>query len=117
VTTLTLKSASPFNFKLSGLFKNKTFLMMVFALAVSLLAILSATAAGTTGVALQGAYDQLDDLANGYGKQIMTLMGFVICAVGYFGANSASAVFKFVGYAIFLGAGLGGAITLVGAVV
>ena len=95
----------------------KKVMLLAFALVISLLALLSVQAANNSGASLQAAFTSLDDLANGYGKQILTLMGFVIAAVGYFGANSASAVFKFVGYAIFLGAALGAATTLVGAVI
>jgi curli biogenesis system outer membrane secretion channel CsgG len=115
VTTLILKQSTPFTPR--GFFSKRAAMFVLFAVAVALLAMFNVTAATTEGTALQGAYTTLDDLANGYGKQILTLMGFVIAAVGYFGANSSSAVFKFIGYAIFLGAALGAATTLVGAVV
>lgn len=95
----------------------KRLVMLALLTTVILMFAAGAFAAGNTGTALQAAYDSLNDLAGGYGKQILTLMGFVIAAVGYLGANSSSAVFKFVGYAIFLGAGLGGAVTLAGSVI
>ena len=76
-----------------------------------------AGAATNEGTALQAAYEALDELANGYGKQILTLMGFIVTAIAYLAANAASVVMKFIGYAIFLGAAFGAAITLVGAVI
>jgi hypothetical protein len=82
-----------------------------------LLAILGAGAATNDGTALQAAFDTLNEMANGYGKQILTLMGFVVAAIGYIATNASSVVMKFIGYAIFLGAALGAAITLVGAVI
>jgi len=119
VSTLTLSNAQPFSLRssLRRLVATRKTALLLLALAVSLLAMFDVTAATNTGTALQAAYTSLDELANGYGKQILTLMGFVIAAVGYFAANSSSAVFKFIGYAIFLGAALGAATTLVGAVV
>ena len=85
--------------------------------AVALLAAFSATAATNDGTALQAAFETLDGMANGYGKQILILMGFVICGIAFLATNAAGVVMKFIGYAIYLGAGLGAAITLVGAVV
>jgi hypothetical protein len=82
-----------------------------------LLAILGAGAATNDGTALQAAYDTLNEMANGYGKQILTLMGFVVASIGYIATNASGVVMKFIGYAIFLGAALGAAITLVGAVI
>jgi len=80
-------------------------------------AVLLAGAATNEGTALQAAFETLDEMANGYGKQILTLMGFVMAAIGYIAANAAGVVMKFIGYAIFLGAALGAAITLVGALI
>lgn len=74
-------------------------------------------AAGTTGAALEGAYDALDDMVNGYGKQLLTVIGFAVAAIGFIASNATSVIMKFVGYAIFLGVGLAGATSLVGAVV
>jgi hypothetical protein len=74
-------------------------------------------AATTEGAALKDAFDSLNAMANGYGKQILTLMGFVIAAIGYIATNASGVVMKFIGYAIFLGAALGAAITLVGATI
>jgi hypothetical protein len=91
-----------------------TYLMLGFAL---MLAAVFAGAATNDGVALQAAFETLDEMANGYGKQILTLMGFVMAAIGYIATNAAGVVMKFIGYAIFLGAALGAAIALVGAVI
>ena len=82
-----------------------------------LLAVFGATAATNDGTALQEAFETLDGMANGYGKQILILMGFVMCGIAFIATNAAGVVMKFIGYAIFLGAGLGAAVTLVGAVV
>jgi len=41
----------------------------------------------------------------------------VIAAIGYIATNASGVVMKFIGYAIFLGAALSAAVTLVGAVV
>ncbi len=94
--------------------------MMTFAVVLAvtcMVATLSAHAATNEGTALQAAYDSLNAMANGYGKQILTLMGFVIAAIGYIATNASGVVMKFIGYAIFLGAALGAAITLVGATI
>lgn len=91
-----------------------TYLLLGIAM---LMAMFAATAATNDGTALQAAFDTLDGMANGYGKQILTLMGFVMAAIGYIATNAAGVVMKFIGYAIFLGAALGAAITLVGAVI
>ncbi len=56
-------------------------------------------------------------MVNGYGKQVLTLIGFAVAAIGFIASNATSVIMKFVGYAIFLGVGLAGAITLVGATV
>lgn len=76
-----------------------------------------AFAATNNGTALQAAYNSLDAMANGYGKQILTLCGFVIAAIGYLATNASGVVMKFIGYAIFLGAALAAATTLVGATI
>lgn len=86
-------------------------------MAAILLAAFGVDAATNDGTALQAAFETLDGMANGYGKQILTLMGFVMAAIGYIATNAAGVVMKFIGYAIFLGAALGAAITLVGAVI
>lgn len=86
------------------------------AVALMLLA-LDAGAATNTGTALQAAYSALNDMINGYGKQLLTVLGFAVAAIGFIAANATSVIMKFVGYAIFLGVGLAGAITVVGAVI
>lgn len=89
---------------------------MLGALALMVLA-LNVHAATNTGTALQGAYDQLNNMINGYGKQLLTVVGFAVAAIGFIAANATSVIMKFVGYAIFLGVGLAGAVTVVGAVI
>ena len=74
-------------------------------------------AATNTGPALQSAYTALNDLVNGYGKQVLTLIGFVIAAFGFLASNATGVIAKFIGYAIFLGVGLAAALVLVGATV
>lgn len=95
----------------------KAAIWTVVGIAFALLLAFDLQAATNKGTALQAAYTSLDDMANGYGKQILTLMGFIIAAIGYIATNASGVVMKFIGYAIFLGAALGAAITLVGAVI
>jgi hypothetical protein len=95
---------------------NMKFLALALLIA-GVAAALTAHAAGNTGTALQGAFEELNAMVNGYGKQILILMGFTIAAISYIATNAAGVVMKFIGYAIFLGAALAAAITLVGAVV
>ena len=88
------------------------------ALVVALLVLtFDAGAAGVTGTALKDAYDALNAMVNGYGKQLLTVIGFAVAAIGFIASNATSVIMKFVGYAIFLGVGLAGATSLVGAVV
>lgn len=77
----------------------------------------AAIAAGTTGVALKAAFDMLNDIAAGYGRQLLVLIAFVVAAVGWWAVNATSIILKFIGYIIFLGVALGAAMTLSGAVV
>ena len=77
----------------------------------------TAFAAGTTGTALQGAYQTLDELVNGYGKQLLTVVGFAIALITYMAANATSIIMKFIGFCIFGGAGLTAAITVMGALI
>ncbi len=88
------------------------------ALVLALLVLtFDAGAAGVTGTALKDAYDALNAMVNGYGKQLLTVIGFAVAAIGFIASNATSVIMKFVGYAIFLGVGLAGATSLVGAVV
>ncbi|CAD5366881.1 conserved membrane hypothetical protein [Rubrivivax sp. A210] len=87
------------------------------ALAVLLMLGHPAFAATNTGTALQAAFTSLNDMVNGYGKQLLTVIGFGVAAIGYIAANATSVIMKFVGYAIFLGVGLAAATTLTGAIV
>lgn len=76
-----------------------------------------AMAATTGGVALQSAFTMLDEMVMGYGKSLLTVIGFAVAAIGYLAANATSVIMKFVGYAIFLAVGLPAAVGLVGAVI
>jgi len=95
---------------------SQTITTLLFAMALVVLAF-QVGAATNTGTALQSAYSTLNDMVNGYGKQLLTVIGFGVAAIGFIASNATSVIMKFVGYAIFLGVGLAGAITLVGAVV
>ncbi len=75
------------------------------------------SAATSTGTALKPAFDALNDIANGYGKQLLVLMGFIAAGFAVLAANAASAVLKFIGYIVFLSVGLAAALTLSGAVI
>jgi len=91
--------------------------LFVLALMAMMALTFDAGAAGVTGTALKDAYDALNAMVNGYGKQLLTVIGFAVAAIGFIASNATSVIMKFVGYAIFLGVGLAGATSLVGAVV
>jgi len=74
-------------------------------------------AATTTGTALKPAFDALNDLTNGYGKQMLVLIGFVGAGLAMLAAQAMGAVMKFIGYIVFLAVGLGAAVTLSGALI
>jgi hypothetical protein len=76
-----------------------------------------ALAAGTGGSALQAAYTSVNDMIGGYGKQLLTVIGFAVAAIGYMATNATGVVMKFIGFAIFLGVGLAAAVGLVGATI
>lgn len=87
-------------------------------LALALLVVaFTALAAGTGGTALQAAYTAVNDMVGGYGKQLLTVIGFAVAAIGYMATNATGVVMKFIGFAIFLGVGLAAAVGLVGAVI
>jgi hypothetical protein len=88
----------------------------LFALALLVVAF-TALAAGTGGTALQAAYTAVNDMVGGYGKQLLTVIGFAVAAIGYMATNATGVVMKFIGFAIFLGVGLAAAVGLVGAVI
>lgn len=92
------------------------FVPVMFLLALMVLTF-DVGAAGVTGTALKDAYDALNAMVNGYGKQLLTVIGFAVAAIGFIASNATSVIMKFVGYAIFLGVGLAGATSLVGAVI
>lgn len=93
------------------------------ACAVALLALMSmliiegAVAATTTGAALKPAFDTLNDIANGYGKQLLVLVGFVSAAFALLAVNAAAGILRFIGYVIFLAVALGAGLTLSGALI
>jgi hypothetical protein len=105
------------NFALRAPRINANLLWVVLGAMALMLLALNVGAATNTGTALQAAYTQLDDMINGYGKQLLTVVGFAVAAIGFIAANATSVIMKFVGYAIFLGVGLAGAVTVVGAVI
>jgi len=111
-----MNAATPLGAHARATKRNLVLLGAVLAI-LSLVAAVGVQAAGNTGTALKDAFTELNDMVNGYGKQILTLMGFTIAAIGYIATNASGVVMKFIGYAIFLGAALAAAITLVGAVV
>ena len=90
---------------------------VLFALALTTLMAFAALAAGTGGTALQAAYTAVNDMVGGYGKQLLTVIGFAVAAIGYMATNATGVVMKFIGFAIFLGVGLAAAVGLVGAVI
>lgn len=96
--------------------KSSLHLSVLFVLALMVMTF-DVGAAGVTGTALKDAYDALNAMVNGYGKQLLTVIGFAVAAIGFIASNATSVIMKFVGYAIFLGVGLAGATSLVGAVV
>lgn len=96
--------------------KSSLHLSALFVLALMVMAF-DVGAAGVTGTALKDAYDALNAMVNGYGKQLLTVIGFAVAAIGFIASNATSVIMKFVGYAIFLGVGLAGATSLVGAVI
>lgn len=77
----------------------------------------TAGAAGTGGTALQSAYTAVNDMVNGYGKQLMTVIAFGLAMIGWFASNSTGVILKFIGFAVFAGVGLAAAVGLVGAVI
>lgn len=112
MTSLTLALRAPRLPRLSA-----TLMWATLAVLALLILAFDVGAATNTGTALQAAYNSLNDMINGYGKQLLTVIGFGVAAIGFIAANATSVIMKFVGYAIFLGVGLAGAVTLVGAVI
>jgi hypothetical protein len=92
-------------------------LMLLLALTGFLLIAFTAGAATNGGTALQAAYTSLNDMIGGYGKQLLTVVGFAVAAIGYMASNATSVIMKFIGFAVFLGVGLAAAVGLVGAVI
>jgi hypothetical protein len=89
----------------------------ILALIVGVLVVQTADAATTTGTALQAAYQALDDLAGGYGKQIIVLVAFITAVFGIIAMNATSVIVKYIGVLVFLSVGLGAGITLSGATI
>lgn len=88
-----------------------------FAVLALLIVAFQVGAAGTGGTALQSAYTAVNDMVNGYGKALMTVIAFALAMIGWFASNSTGVILKFIGFAIFAGVGLAAAIGLVGAVI
>lgn len=97
--------------------QNRFSLLAMLAFALALMAPMAVQAAGTTGTELLPAFNTLNNMVGGYGKQIMVIVGFFLGAIGIMVAQAASALMKFVGYAIFLGTGLTAAITVSGSMI
>ena len=97
--------------------RNVNLLYMLLAVAALYLLAFQVGAANNTGLALKPAFDILDGIVNGYGKQLLFVLGFAVAGITYMVANTTSVIMKFVGYAIFLGVALAGGLTLVGAVI
>lgn len=84
----------------------------------TLLAITATRAADLTkGVALQAAYNTIDDMMLGYGKGLLVLIAFVAAGFSLMAANATSGVLKFIGFIVFLSVGFGAALALSGALV
>jgi hypothetical protein len=97
--------------------QNRFNFIALLAVVLAMFAPMAAHAASNTGTELQAAFTSLNGMVGGYGKQIMVLVGFFLGAIGIMLAQAASALMKFVGYAIFLGTGLTAAMTVSGAVI
>lgn len=75
----------------------------------------AAFAAGNGGAALQAAYDQVNDMASGYGKQLIILIGFIMTLLAWYSSNSSGPILRFIGLAIFASVGLAAALAIAGA--
>jgi hypothetical protein len=95
---------------------NKAAFVMMAAL-VAMAAIGGAEAATTAGDSLKAAYDTLNGLSAGYGKQLVVLVGFIATAFGMLASQATGPVLKFMGVVIFLAVGLGAGITLSGGLI
>jgi hypothetical protein len=105
----------------SRFINGRTFFILLGFTGLFLLSVLGITgiaeAATTTGAALKPAFDALNDIAGGYGKQLLVLIGFIVVALGFWAVTAGALIVKFVGYIIFLSVALGAAVTLSGAVI
>ena len=63
------------------------------------------------------AFDLLNDIVGGYGKQLLVLVGFIAAAFALLAVNATSAILKFIGFVIFLAVALGAAVSLSGAII
>ena len=96
---------------------NRVLWILSFVVLALLMVALQAGAAGTGGTALQAAYNSVDAMVNGYGKQLMTVIAFAMAMIGWFASNSSGVILKFIGFAVFAGVGLAAAVGLVGALI
>jgi hypothetical protein len=97
--------------------RGRTLALAVTATLLALLLTASVYAAGTTGTALKPAFDLLNDIVGGYGKQLLVLVGFIAAAFALLAVNATSAILKFIGFVIFLAVALGAAVSLSGAII
>lgn len=105
-------------FRMPAINVNWTMLAFILIGALSLIAAMTgAQAAGTTGTALKPAFDALNDIVGGYGKQVLILVGFIACAFAVLASQATGAILKFIGFIIFLSVGLTAAVGLSGAVI
>jgi len=77
----------------------------------------AANAAGTTGTVLQPTYQLLDDLANGYGKQIIILTGFIAAMIALVALRGFTPMLGYIGFVIFAGVGLALGVGVAGAMI
>jgi hypothetical protein len=87
------------------------------AMLALLIVALQAGAAGTGGTALQSAFTAVNDMVNGYGKQLMTVIAFGLALITWFSTGASRVILGFIGFAVFAGVGLAAATGLVGAVI
>lgn len=91
--------------------------LLAVGLLMTLLTVFGTHAATTTGIVLQPAFDMLNEMVAGYGKQLIILVAFAMAMISLIAMNAASVFMKFVGLAIFAGIAFTAAITLSGALI
>jgi hypothetical protein len=76
-----------------------------------------AQAATNTGTVLAPTYTLLDDLAGGYGKQIIILIGFLAAMISLVSLRGFAPILGYIGFVIFAGVGLALGVGVGGAVI